>query len=225
MTTKRNEYLNAMGIDVWTLRDSPSTKNADTERNDKNDISLEEDWEQLQRVATSCTLCELSKSRTNVVFGVGNRNADIMLVGEAPGENEDLQGEPFVGRAGMLLNQMLLAIGLERSEVYITNVLKCRPPRNRDPSPQEVVLCTPYLKQQIALIKPKVIIAVGRIAAHYLLNTDESMGRLRGRIYNYGELKTPLFVIYHPAYLLRSPSEKAKAYSDLLKIQNFIKNL
>jgi uracil-DNA glycosylase len=225
VTTKRNEYLNAMGIDVWKLRDSPSAKDEDTRGDVKHDIPADDDWEQLQRVATSCTLCELSKSRTNVVFGVGNRNADIMLVGEAPGENEDLQGEPFVGRAGMLLNQMLLAIGLERNDVYITNVLKCRPPRNRDPSPQEVVLCTPYLKQQIALIKPKVIIAVGRIAAHYLLNTDESMGRLRGKIYNYGELKTPLFVIYHPAYLLRSPSEKAKAYSDLLKIQNFIKNL
>jgi DNA polymerase len=127
-----------------------------------------------------------------------------------------------VGRAGMLLNSMLHAIGLEREEVYIANILKCRPPNNRDPQPSEVVLCTPFLQQQIALIQPKVIIAVGRIAAQFLLNTTEAMARLRGKKYSYGELKTPLFVIYHPAYLLRSPREKSKAYVDLLQIQQYL---
>ena len=146
-----------------------------------------------------------------------------MFIGEAPGANEDLQGEPFVGRAGMLLNAMLQAIGLNRSEIYIANILKCRPPENRDPTPEEVKLCTPYLQQQIAIIQPKILVAVGRIAAQFLLNTDEAMSKLRGKIFAYGEQKIPLLVTYHPAYLLRSPREKSKAYTDMLVLQNIIK--
>ncbi|HBY56185.1 MAG TPA: uracil-DNA glycosylase, partial [Coxiellaceae bacterium] len=146
----------------------------------------------------------------------------VMFIGEAPGANEDLKGEPFVGRAGMLLNSMLRSIGLERTDVYIANILKCRPPNNRDPLPQEVKLCTPYLQQQIALIQPKVLIAVGRIAAQFLLNTMESMSKLRGNTYQYGEQKIPLLVTYHPAYLLRSPSEKRKAYVDFLLIKKMV---
>lgn len=186
-------------------------------------------WDDLRQLTAHCTLCPLSKTRTNLVFGVGNINADIMFIGEAPGANEDLQGEPFVGKGGMLLNAMLLAIGLERHAVYIANILKCRPPNNRDPLPQEVALCTPYLQRQIALIMPKAIVAVGRVAAQFLLNTTLSMAKLRGKIYSYEigneagkKLQVPLFVIYHPAYLLRSPSEKSRAYADLLQIKDFV---
>lgn len=180
------------------------------------------DWPELERQVTICTLCGLHKTRKKVVFGVGNKNAEVMFIGEAPGANEDLQGEPFVGRAGMLLNSMTQSIGLKRSDVYIANILKCRPPNNRDPEPQEVKLCTPYLERQIALIQPKILVAVGRIAAQFLLNTTESMGHLRGRTYKYGSQNIPLIVTYHPAYLLRSPSEKRKAYVDFLLIKRMI---
>ena len=196
------EYLETMGIQIWQARESVS------------------DWTSLEHKVKTCTLCDLHKTRKNVVFGVGNKDADLLIIGEAPGATEDAQGKPFVGRAGMLLDAMLLAIGLHRDDVFIANILKCRPPNNRDPSPHEVKLCTPYLKQQIALIKPKVILAVGRIAAHFLLNTDQSIGKLRGKVYHYGDQQIPLIVTYHPAYLLRSPREKSKAYEDLLKIQN-----
>jgi len=211
--------------------------NCNTDKNDEGEIgnqtkmnvsavvnSSDLDWNKLQQQAASCTLCSLCKTRTNVVFGVGYQKAEVMFIGEAPGANEDLQGEPFVGKAGMLLNSMLQAMNLARTEVYIANILKCRPPNNRDPAPQEVAQCTPYLQQQIALMKPKVIIAVGRIAAQFLLGSSEPMGRLRGKRYHYGEFKIPLFVIYHPAYLLRSPAEKGRAYDDLLLIQRFINN-
>ena len=209
----KNACLIAMGIQVWNERKSTAC-----------DLSSEPfaGWDELKNKVHACNACVLHKTRTNVVFGTGNHHADILFIGEAPGANEDLQGEPFVGRAGMLLNAMLKAIGLKREDVYIANILKCRPPGNRDPSSEEVELCTPFLQQQIALINPKVMVAVGRIAAHFLLNTTEAMGRLRGRPYQYGENSVPLFVIYHPAYLLRSPGEKAKAYADLLTIQKFV---
>lgn len=174
-----------------------------------------------QKVAV-CKLCELHKTRTNTVFGTGNPQAEVVFIGEAPGANEDLQGEPFVGRAGLLLNAMLKSIGLSRDKIYIANILKCRPPNNRDPLPTEVGLCTPYLRQQIATIQPKLLVAVGRIAAQSLLNTTESMARLRGRSYEYGETKIPLIVTYHPAYLLRSPGEKKKAYADFLMITKYL---
>lgn len=224
MSNKKKAYLQEMGIQIWQTKKTRS-KSIENKIASKDEMACENNENNLatlkQKVA-NCTLCELCKTRTQTVFGVGNNHAEIMLIGEAPGENEDKQGEPFVGRAGMLLNEMLKSIQLERKDVYIANILKCRPPNNRDPSPKEIELCTPYLKQQIALIKPKVLIAVGRIAAQHLLNTDTSMGKLRGNVYHYGDAKTPLFVIYHPAYLLRSPGEKAKAYLDMIKIFDFL---
>jgi DNA polymerase len=166
----------------------------------------------------------LHRSRTQTVFGVGRRDARLLVIGEAPGADEDRQGEPFVGRAGQLLNAMLHAIALPRSEVYIANILKCRPPGNRDPQPDEAASCTPYLTQQIALVKPRVILAVGRIAAQWLLQSDAPIGRLRGRVFQYGEAGTPLVVTYHPAYLLRSPAEKAKAWTDLCMVRDLLSN-
>jgi len=206
----KKQYLKEMGIDVWQDKNKAEVKPGTKDIHNLEEIK--------QEVAT-CTLCVLHKTRTNTVFGVGNEHANAMFIGEAPGANEDLQGEPFVGRAGMLLNAMLKSIGLKRTDIYIANILKCRPPGNRDPLPEEVKLCTPYLQQQIALIQPKILIAVGRIAAQFLLNTMDPMSRLRGNTYHYGSQKIPLLVTYHPAYLLRSPSEKRKAYVDFLMIK------
>jgi uracil-DNA glycosylase family 4 len=177
-------------------------------------------WDQLKGAVKQCIACELHQSRRNTVFGVGNEQADWMVIGEAPGADEDRQGEPFVGRAGQLLNNMLLAIGLKREQVYIANILKCRPPNNRDPRPEEVIKCEPYLKRQVELVNPKIILAVGRIAAHNLLKTETSLSRLRGQCFHYGDNETPLVVTYHPAYLLRSPREKRKAWQDLLFAQS-----
>jgi uracil-DNA glycosylase family 4 len=173
-------------------------------------------WESLRSEVLACTKCPLHGSRTQGVFGVGSREAQWLVVGEAPGAEEDRRGEPFVGRAGHLLDAMLKAIGLSRgSNVYIANVLKSRPPGNRDPKPEEVSACLPYLMRQIELLRPRVMLAVGRIAAQNLLSTDVPLGRLRGKIHHFGELNTPLIVTYHPAYLLRTPSDKRKAWEDL----------
>ena len=173
-------------------------------------------WEALRTEILSCTKCLLHKSRTQGVVGVGPRRTDWMVIGEAPGAEEDRKGEPFVGRAGHLLDAMLRAIGLDRgTNVYIANVLKSRPPGNRDPKPEEVAACLPYLMRQIALLQPRLMLAVGRIAAQNLLATDMSLGRLRGKVHRFGELNTPLIVTYHPAYLLRTPADKRKAWEDL----------
>jgi uracil-DNA glycosylase len=173
-------------------------------------------WESLRSEVLACTKCALHGSRTQGVFGVGSREAQWLVVGEAPGAEEDRRGEPFVGRAGHLLDAMLKAIGLSRgSNVYIANVLKSRPPGNRDPKPEEVAACLPYLMRQIELLRPRVMLAVGRIAAQNLLSTDAPLGRLRGKVHHFGELNTPLIVTYHPAYLLRTPSDKRKAWEDL----------
>jgi uracil-DNA glycosylase family 4 len=159
------------------------------------------------------------------VFGVGNPHADWLVIGEAPGAEEDRQGKPFVGAAGKLLDAMLQAIGLSREDnVFVANMLKCRPPGNRDPKPEEVAACLPYLMRQIAAIKPKLILAVGRIAAQNLLATDVPLGRLRGRVHRFGPLSTALIVTYHPAYLLRSPAEKRKAWEDLKFARDFFRN-
>jgi DNA polymerase len=157
----------------------------------------------------------LHAGRRQAVFGVGNHDADWLVIGEAPGAEEDARGEPFVGRAGALLNAMLRAIALPRESVYIANVLKCRPPGNRDPRPEEVVTCLPYLRRQIELVAPRIILAVGRIAAQTLLGTDAPLGKLRGRVHRFGTGQVPLIVTYHPAYLLRTPREKRKAWEDL----------
>jgi DNA polymerase len=176
------------------------------------------DWEALEQAVSSCRACGLWQTRTQTVFGVGNREADLLVIGEAPGAEEDRAGEPFVGRAGRLLTLMLAAIGRPRDQDYIANILKCRPPGNRDPKPEEGRTCEPYLLRQIALIRPRLILAVGRVSAQTLLGTDAPVGRLRGRWFSFGPAETPLRVTYHPAYLLRSPEQKAKAWEDLTAV-------
>jgi len=176
------------------------------------------DWDALGAAVADCRACGLCETRTQTVFGVGDRRASLLVIGEAPGADEDREGEPFVGRAGQLLNRMLAAIGLQRQQVYIANILKCRPPGNRDPRPEEVLRCQPYLMRQIALIGPRIILAVGRISAQTLLGTDAPLGRLRGRWLELGPDAIPLRVTYHPAYLLRSPDQKAKAWEDLTAV-------
>jgi DNA polymerase len=170
-------------------------------------------WETLAEEVRNCRLCGLCETRTQTVFGVGDRDARLMVIGEAPGAEEDRQGEPFVGRAGILLNAMLRAAGFERSDVYIANVNKCRPPQNRDPTDEEAERCLPYLRRQIELVQPEVILCVGRIAAQRLLGTDTPVGKLRGRVHELDG--RPVVVTYHPAYLLRSPGEKRKSWDDL----------
>ncbi len=220
----RRQYLNAMGVCVWERRPprvSPAAKAAatkteevSTEHSDKIPSEVEGlDWTALQQRVSECTLCTLHATRTQTVFGIGDQNADWLFIGEAPGADEDRQGEPFVGRAGKLLSTMLFAIGLKREMVYIANVLKCRPPKNRDPQTAEVVSCEPYLLRQIELIAPRVIVALGRHAAHSLLKTELPLGRLRGQRLQYHHI--PLVATYHPAYLLRNPADKAKVWQDL----------
>ena len=187
-------------------------------------LELPPDWTGLRALVKDCRRCKLCETRTQTVFGVGVENASLMVVGEGPGADEDAQGEPFVGRAGKLLDEMLKSIGRTRQDnVFIANVVKCRPPGNRDPEPVEAESCRPYLEQQIRLVKPKLIVALGRIAAQRLLNTDEPLARLRGPMHAYGPDRTPLFITYHPAYLLRSPREKAKSWDDLKKVSRFLK--
>jgi DNA polymerase len=214
----RLNYLEAMGIDVWVSRKNPSVdyqQAADETGFQIGDTcdSIVTKWSILEKQVSECQKCSLYNSRTQTVFGSGNINADWMLIGEAPGQNEDLEGKPFVGPAGKLLTEMLRAIGLERDAVYIANILKCRPPNNRDPQSEEVASCNEYLQRQISLVQPMIILAVGRIAAQTLLKTNESLGKLRARSHQLDDI--PLVVMYHPAYLLRSLSEKRKAWQDL----------
>jgi DNA polymerase len=187
----------------------------------QDDVS-QMDWEALQAKVENCTACDLHAGRVHTVFGTGNRNARLLLVGEAPGAEEDIQGEPFVGRAGKLLNEMLHAMGFERADIYIANILKCRPPNNRDPHIEEVVCCEPFLNRQVELIKPDVILALGRIAAQNLLKSDQPLARLRGQCHTYSYGNIPLYVTYHPAYLLRSPKEKRKAWVDLQRVMKLL---
>ena len=214
MTGMRVQYLQAMGIPVWVLRGEP-----DAVPDDDGAVAV---WNTLREAVRSCTKCGLHRGRTQTVFGVGSETADLLIIGEAPGAEEDRQGEPFVGRAGQLLNAMLAAIHLARDDVYIANILKCRPPDNRDPKPDEAATCTPYLQRQIELLQPKVILALGRIAAQWLLQSNAPIGRLRGREFEYGNAGTPLVVSYHPAYLLRSPLAKAKSWEDLVVVKRLL---
>lgn len=237
---QQQAYLKAMEIDIWLPKAALPAENIEQEtapvaidavqakrvvitepqpesepvKFDPGISSL--NWEALHACVAECCLCELHKTRTQTVFGVGNRNADWLIIGEAPGADEDRQGEPFVGRAGQLLNAMLQALDLARQNVYIANILKCRPPQNRDPKKDEVAHCNAYLERQIQLIQPKVILALGRIAAQNLLQTNTSLGRLRGRLHHIEATPAPVIVTYHPAYLLRSPQEKRKSWEDLL---------
>jgi DNA polymerase len=211
-----------MGLEAWRLRAAPAAAALgaavpaipvaaapDPGREDAHD------WAALRERVAACTRCGLAATRTQTVFGVGSLQAQWLVVGEAPGAEEDRAGEPFVGRAGQLLNSMLRAIGLAREQVYIANVLKCRPPHNRDPKPGETTECLPFLERQIALLRPKIMLVVGRIAAQNLLRTDESLGRLRQKVHAFGPSQVPLVVTYHPAYLLRTPGDKRKAWEDL----------
>ncbi len=232
---QHSAYLEALGIQAWYRREEAASVSVSGNAlltADEPQVTTQPepqvvapvvrpavdkplDWPELEARVRACTACELHTTRTQTVFGVGNRQAQLMVIGEAPGADEDRQGEPFVGRAGQLLNSMLAAIGLKRDEVFIANILKCRPPNNRDPNPEEAAACASFLSQQLALVKPRVILAVGRVAAQNLLATDAAIGSLRGRMHHYGESATPLVVTYHPAYLLRSPLEKRKAWQDL----------
>ncbi len=223
---RRRQSIETMGIPAWERRSAPAAAPASVAEEPaprKPAPTASDDWSALQTEVRGCTKCALHKTRTQTVFGVGNPKAEWLFVGEAPGADEDRQGEPFVGRAGQLLNAMLFAMGLKREEVYIANVLKCRPPGNRDPQPDEVEQCEPYLLRQIAHIQPKLIVALGRHAAHSLLKTELPLARLRGQKLSYHG--TPLIVTYHPAYLLRTPSDKRKAWEDLVRAKATIASL
>jgi DNA polymerase len=221
---RRLAYLEALGVDVYVRRGVARVPAVESAPAESLAVSTPLpaastaglDWEPLRAAVSACTRCALHETRTQAVFGVGNQRAQWMFIGEAPGAEEDRQGEPFVGRAGQLLTSMLKALGFAREDVYIANVLKCRPPGNRDPKPAEALQCRGYLERQIELVAPKLIVAVGRIAAHNLLATDTALARLRGKVHALGPQGWPLVVTYHPAYLLRSPGEKRKAWQDLL---------
>jgi uracil-DNA glycosylase family 4 len=243
---RQHAYLKAMGIDIWVRRDAAPAVHLVLPVEDtftKRKVSTAEitseiatpsvpdmdranvnalDWPGLAQQVANCQLCDLHATRKQAVFGVGNQQADWLIIGEAPGADEDRQGEPFVGRAGQLLNAMLKAIGLTREQVYIANILKCRPPNNRDPSPEEAACCSPYLQRQIELIQPRLILALGRIAAQRLLQTNTSLARLRGKVHTLETTQSSVIVTYHPAYLLRSPAEKRKAWQDLQFAQHFV---
>lgn len=171
-------------------------------------------WDALAQAVSQCRGCALCNGRRNTVFGAGDRQADWLIVGEAPGESEDLEGEPFVGQAGALLDNMLKALGLSRQRnVYLTNVLKCRPPANRNPEADEIAQCTPYLRRQVELLQPRIILAMGRFAVLALLDSNEPVGKLRGQVHRFNGV--PVVVTYHPAYLLRNLPDKARAWADL----------
>ena len=226
---RRLAYLELLGVEAYVPRPRAGVageRTADASAEPAPAVAESGlDWDALRAAVSSCTRCELHATRTQTVFGVGDPHARWMFIGEAPGAEEDRQGEPFVGRAGQLLTSMLKALGLRREEVFIANVLKCRPPGNRDPKPEEARSCRGYLERQIELVSPRLIVAVGRIAAQNLLATDSALARLRGRVHALGELRWPLIVTYHPAYLLRSPGEKRKAWQDLLFARQVLRRI
>jgi uracil-DNA glycosylase len=212
----RDQYLELLGIDQWRRRAPIANAAPPPAVAAPVPVADPALWQALREEVSVCTRCgELARTRTQTVFGVGDARAELLVIGEAPGADEDRQGEPFVGRAGQLLNSMLRAMGHPRETVYIANVLKCRPPANRDPKPEESANCRPFLQRQLELLRPLLIVAVGRIAAQNLLQTDTPIGRLRGQLHRFGATAVPLIVTYHPAYLLRSPGEKRKAWIDL----------
>lgn len=204
-TNLHQYYLQHMGIETWVMREaSPNTNNLT----------------QLALQVSTCTRCPLHKTRTQTVFARGNQQANLMIIGEAPGFYEDQQGLPFVGKAGSLLNNMLSSIGLSGEDVYIANVLKCRPPNNRDPQPDEIAQCSDHLSQQITMVAPKLLLAVGRFAGQFLLSTTQPLNKMRSKVHDYQG--TPVLVTYHPAYLLRNPSDKRNAYKDLLRVKRLL---
>lgn len=201
----KSYYLQQMGIDTWVER---------------MDNHCEKKLGQLQQEVSICILCPLHATRTQTVFARGNAKAKLMLIGEAPGFYEDKQGLPFVGKAGALLDRMLHSVGLTEQDVYIANVIKCRPPENRDPKPDEIEMCRNYLSQQIDLVKPQLILALGRFAGQFLFGKPSPLNKLRAMIHHYQD--TPFLVTYHPAYLLRNPRDKKLAYIDLIQVKNLL---
>ncbi len=223
---KRLYYLEQMGVQTWLSNQHVAeSENIEVQEHVQaiaiqENLSVEQQHaasslDELKQTVSNCTKCELHRPRTQTVFGVGHPAADWLIIGEAPGADEDRIGEPFVGRAGQLLTSMLRAMGLAREEVFIANILKCRPPNNRDPQANEINSCGSYLRQQIELIQPKIILVVGRIAAQSLLNVDTPIGKMRGQKFIYQDTDIPVVATYHPAYLLRSPQQKRSAWEDL----------
>jgi uracil-DNA glycosylase len=241
MTARRRTFLEEMGLaPVWRVRRQDSgigiqdpasaTQQAGSQvpiaeaSLERNAVIARMNWDELKAAVRSCEACTLANTRTQTVFGVGDEMADWLFVGEAPGAEEDARGEPFVGQAGKLLDNMLSAIGLKRGEnVYIVNVLKCRPPGNRNPEPFEVAQCNAHLLRQMALIQPRLIVALGRFAAQTLLDTDATIASLRGRVHRFHDV--PTVVTYHPAYLLRSLHDKGKAWADLCLARKTMQDL
>ncbi len=230
MMTAQQQYLNAMGIDVWQRRDLPVDAIIETSPPETvpsevkptvtipvvaDDVGIME-WDRLRSTVASCELCSLHTTRTQTVFGTGNQQAQLMIIGDAPGVDEDRQGDPFVGRAGQLLNEMLHAIGFKREQVYIANIIKCRPPNSTAPQASEISSCHAYLQRQIALVQPAVILAAGELTAQYLLKCDETLADLHGKEHRYPESDVPVIATYHPAFLLNASAEKRNAWHDLL---------
>lgn len=213
-----DKYYSVLELKCWRERHKSAQPSGET----ASVQTCHEKLALLEKQVAACSACALYEGRTKTVFGVGNKNANLMIIGEAPGFHEDQQGEPFVGRAGQLLTSMLQAIAMTREDVFIANILKCRPPNNRDPLPDEVNQCTPFLNAQIELVQPRLLLAVGRIAAHYLLKTKNSLESLRQKIHTYGDKQIRLIVTYHPAYLLRNPIDKKKALIDLQFVQQHL---
>jgi len=229
---RRRMILRELGIGTWRLRvPEPGpivmrrTESAARAAPDGEapTAGVADAWDNLRRQVRDCRRCELHRSRTHTVFGVGNSHPSWVIVGEAPGAEEDRQGEPFVGAAGQLLNQMLRAVGVGRGDVFIANILKCRPPENRDPAPTEIAACADHLAAQLSMLAPRLILAVGRVAAQSLLKQDVPVGQLRGREHAYGDDAVPLVVTYHPAYLLRSPGQKRRVWEDLQLARRLVK--
>ena len=217
-------HLDAIGIPVWTRRSvAGAARRGETFRTGVGaTLPASRELEKIDAQVRDCRKCALHRTRTQTVFGVGRPDAACMFIGEGPGAEEDARGEPFVGRAGKLLDAMLAAIGLGRSDVYIANIVKCRPPRNRDPHADEIIACSGYLRRQIETVSPRLLVAAGRVAAQSLLSTTKPIGQLRGRTYRYGEDRLPVLVMYHPAYFLRSPLEKRKAWEDLVRVRSVL---
>lgn len=246
----RGRYLQALGLEPWTLRRAAAsaTPSAPAAAVPASSVpapmaaavkpaapppaaapartpaaAAPADWDGLRAAVAGCRQCRLCETRTHTVFGVGPLQAPLMVVGEGPGADEDASGEPFVGRAGKLLDEMLRAIGRSRqTDTFIANIVKCRPPGNREPAEDEAEACRGYLEQQLRLVRPRLIVALGRVAAQRLLITDTPIGKMRGQTYTWGPEGTPLMVTYHPAYLLRNPVEKAKSWEDLKRVHRFL---
>ncbi len=244
-----DECLEGLGLRRWRHRNSGETDENPDDLEDENDrdgekaeemekekpptttLTLDPEsrhlhqWRVARKDVSECVLCELHRTRKNTVFGVGVEDADVMMIGEAPGADEDAQGEPFVGRAGKLLDSMLAAIGMSRERVFIANILKCRPPYNENPTPEQAAKCRPHLDRQIDLVQPRIILALGSVAARNLLDVETPIGKLRGTVHEMPGSKIPVIPTYHPAYLLRRPQGKAQAFEDLMLLCDSLKSL